>query len=587
METLEHNLHPPHKAGQQPTVLDRAIRNLSTGAEHAGATLEGPGALSKQLQDLRHDPLLAPARRVNFLGREVPSLGGVPILAKVGHGGMGAVYFGVHPRLKQEVAIKVLPLASAELHPELIQRFFREAQMAVRVDSPFIVRVLDVNEEHSIFFLIMEYVDGPTAGAYLRDVKKAGQAGICETEALKIVVAASTGLAAAHAKSVVHRDVKPDNIIIPNQDGVLSFDASRLADLGLGRCEALGQSLTVANAALGTPGFMSPEQVTNAKTASKASDIYGIGATLYALLSGKAPFHGGSAIEVVLATVQEKHTPILELCPQLSRPTAELIEICLEKQPAHRFADGSILVDALSVCCDAAGKSEQTQLNAIEQLKVLRTRHADSSAVFTSSRFRQNVKRKLISCMLSKLCIGVALGACFFGYLAWRNHEFSTSRDNLLLQAACGACTSIDDIEYGIGMLESFVRNNSSRTPDELASVTGRIATLRTRRTKLSIRKKKFEQLLAESEQQTLTDPVEALRILEQAESLGAADDHDTIPEITSTAVPDFSERRRRIAAAKRSLSAKKVEPDPAEKRDARNDKTGPVGEFFRADTLQ
>src|SRR5205823_4676117 len=159
--------------------------------------------------------LLANAPRIDTNGKATPALGGIPLLAKLGQGGMGAVYYGIHPRLQVAVAVKVLPFHLAQSQPDMIQRFFREAQIAARIKSSHLVNVLDVNEEKGLFYLIMEFVSGQSAGAHLRQIAKEGGAGLPETTALEICIAATEGLAAAHAENVVHRDIKPDNIMLP------------------------------------------------------------------------------------------------------------------------------------------------------------------------------------------------------------------------------------------------------------------------------------------------------------------------------------------------------------------------------------
>src|SRR5205807_2276357 len=134
---------------------------------------------------------------------------------------------------------------------------------------------------------------------------------LSEIEALEICIAATEGLAAAHAEAIVHRDVKPDNILIPkSKQGELQLKAAKLADLGLARGEDSGDSLTGTRTALGTPGFMAPEQCMDAKKAKTPADVFSMGATLYALLACRTPFKGETPMETVLATLQKPHAPI-------------------------------------------------------------------------------------------------------------------------------------------------------------------------------------------------------------------------------------------------------------------------------------
>lgn len=321
---------------------------LVPNAFQAGVFVSPLKRLSVPAQDLSGDKLLLAAPRVAFEGRSVPALGGIPLLAKIGQGGMGAVYYGIHPRLYLEVAVKVLPFHLAEETPELVSRFLREARIAAQVKSPHLVGVLDVDEDQGLHYLVMEYVQGISAAGYLRNLRAAGHAGMPEPIALDICLAAAEGLRAAHAKGIVHRDVKPENILVPrSDDGRWLFSDSKLADLGLARGESQGQSLTGTQAHMGTPGYMAPEQARDAKTAEAPSDVFGLGASLYALLAGQAPFIGSSAFQVLTDTVQKPHRPLPELRLDVSPALAMIVDRCLQKDPAQRYPNGSALAEAL------------------------------------------------------------------------------------------------------------------------------------------------------------------------------------------------------------------------------------------------
>jgi serine/threonine protein kinase len=299
-------------------------------------------------QDLTGDKMILAAPRINYNGVQVPALGGIPLLAKLGQGGMGAVYYGIHPRLNKEIAVKVLPFHLAEQQPDMVKRFFREAQIAAMVQSPHLVSAMDVNEEKGLVYLVMEYVNGESSGSYLRKIKQTGQV-ISETVALDICIAATEGLAGAHNGGIIHRDIKPDNVLIPKNRATnqLNFKAAKLADLGLARGEELGQSLTMGQACMGTPGYMSPEQAMDAKSVGKPADVFSMGAMLYALLCGNAPFTGSTAMKIVMETAQQPHKPLRELREDASAQVSELIDKCLQKAPEKRFADADTLLEAL------------------------------------------------------------------------------------------------------------------------------------------------------------------------------------------------------------------------------------------------
>lgn len=303
-------------------------------------------------QDLCDDGLLHRAPRVEFLGAARPAPGGIVLLARLGQGGMGAVYYGVNPRLGRGVAVKVLPFHLLDRNPDLVQRFFREAQAAARVHSPNLVGVYDVNQDHGVYYLVLEYVHGVSAWAYVKQVKQGGAVGLPEAQALELCIAAATGMAAAHECGIIHRDIKPHNILIPKspQGDELDFRSAKLADLGLARSEESETALTNAAQCIGTPGFVAPEQIENAHGARKSADVFSMGATLYALLAGQSPFHAASVMKMIEITVLEAHPSVRHVRPDVSTATACLIDVCLAKDPQRRYQDAADLLSALKEC---------------------------------------------------------------------------------------------------------------------------------------------------------------------------------------------------------------------------------------------
>jgi serine/threonine protein kinase/formylglycine-generating enzyme required for sulfatase activity len=298
-------------------------------------------------EDLSRDPLLLLLPRDND-GR--PMAGRIPILCRIGKGGMGAVYYAIHPRLNVEVAVKVLPPHLLDQDPKLADRFVTEARVAAALESDHVVRVLDVDREGTTFFLVMQYVEGESAGGALKRRMAEGAPALSESDALQIVTAAARGLAAAHARGIVHRDIKPDNILIPR--GALS--RAKLADLGLAKPEGGGGSLgTQSNIAMGTPGYMAPEQIEDARTAGPPADVFSMGATLYALLSGRAPFQGTSLAAVLRQTATQEPPP---LPGTVSAAARAIVERCLSKDPARRFAHGGELLRALEEAQTSSGE---------------------------------------------------------------------------------------------------------------------------------------------------------------------------------------------------------------------------------------
>ncbi|HTL53886.1 MAG TPA: serine/threonine-protein kinase, partial [Planctomycetota bacterium] len=304
-----------------------------------------------------------------------PILGGMHLQSRLGKGAMGAVYKGHHPRLNVAVAVKVLPpnLADPKATEQAARWFQREAQLLWQVQSTNVVRVSDVGQDTAtgLHYMVMDYVHGMPLGRFLDAYESfmvqpetpsgAGAAGatparrgVSESIAVAICLAAARGLEAIHAKNIVHRDIKPDNILIPYRNGFqrlnditeLDFDKTQLVDLGIARQEKDDNS-TQQGLILGTPAYMAPEQARGLDV-TKPSDVYALGATLYFLLAGQAPFVGQNPAEIVVQVAHEAPQPIEKHCSNLSPATRQLLARCMQKDPAQRFEDGR----ALRRACD-------------------------------------------------------------------------------------------------------------------------------------------------------------------------------------------------------------------------------------------
>ncbi|HEY3324690.1 MAG TPA: bifunctional serine/threonine-protein kinase/formylglycine-generating enzyme family protein [Planctomycetota bacterium] len=337
-------------------------------------------------EDLTSDPLLLGLPRVELHNLQVPVLGKIPLLSRLGKGAMGAVYYAIHPRLKIEVAIKILQAFLARQDPGIIERFYREAQSAARVSSRHLVHVSDVDEESGLFYIVMEYVCGVSASQFLKKIVAAGQVGLDEAAALDIIIAATKGLAAAHNEGIIHRDVKPGNIMIPcsKTGGGYNLECCKLADLGLARPEGQDSGLTGAYQTIGTPGYMAPEQIEDAAHAGKPADVFSMGAALYALLGGAPPFSGTSQMLVLSKTITEPHDPIDSRRSDLSLATTALLERCLAKEPARRYADGPALLDALKQCRASLGSGPRAASTS------------DETSVLTRAPRRTRVARRTL-----------------------------------------------------------------------------------------------------------------------------------------------------------------------------------------------
>ncbi len=307
--------------------------------------------------DLRTDPLLekAPVHE----GYKV--LGGVVLYQKLGQGGMGAVYRGKHLRLEVDVALKVMA-TPAGIHPDqaanYLQRFLREAKTAASVRHSNLIRVYDVNAEGGVHFLIMDYIDGESAGDRL---KRKGR--LDEQEAVEIALGAAEGLAAAHRTGIVHRDVKPDNILIDKQGDVV------VADLGLAKAYGAGESdsamsmgLSLTQQAMGTPYYMAPEQTMSAKDVGPAADVWSLGVTLYQLATDSLPWSDSDIVNLMVRIRAEAAPDIRQVCPGLSEGLCAIIEKALKKDPAERYADCGAMAEALTDHLDAISTSRKSVL---------------------------------------------------------------------------------------------------------------------------------------------------------------------------------------------------------------------------------
>jgi serine/threonine-protein kinase len=255
---------------------------------------------------------------------------------EIGRGGMSVVYRARDRRLNRLVAIKVLPPELA-YDPAIRTRFTREAQTAAQLSHAHIVPIYDVGEKDGIAHFVMALITGGNLAELLaREPRQSVE------EARRILREIADALAYAHRRGVIHRDIKPDNILIDAASGRVM-----VTDFGIARAIEAGTRLTVTGAAVGTPTYMSPEQAMGEREIDGRSDIYSLGVIGYQMLTGRVPFAAGNPMALLLKHVGERPRPIAELRAEAPGAMREAIERALQKAPEDRWPAAEALRDAL------------------------------------------------------------------------------------------------------------------------------------------------------------------------------------------------------------------------------------------------
>jgi serine/threonine protein kinase len=268
---------------------------------------------------------------------EPRAFGRYHVLRRLGDGGMSVVYLAFDPQEKRPVALKVL---ADHLHHDRgsLDRFNREARVGKSLQFPHLVRTLSAERDPTsgASFLVLEYVDGPSC-QFLLD--RTGPLAV--RDAVRVVLDVAMGLEYLHARRLVHRDIKPGNILLTTS-GV-----AKLADMGLAKDLNESSDLTALNQGFGTSWYMPYEQVLNARFVDGRSDIFALGATLYHLLTGKVPFDGATHAEVVAAKDRGEYTPASELNRSVPADLDRILARMLARDPRRRFQTASDLVVVL------------------------------------------------------------------------------------------------------------------------------------------------------------------------------------------------------------------------------------------------
>ena len=316
-------------------------RRVDRHALHGGEMIRvGSTYLSFAVED--EDPLLGK----DFCGYR--------ILERVGQGAMGTVYRAVQLSLERDVALKVLSPALFE-EGEFVERFLAEARAAGHLSHPNIVQVFDVGQQNRNYFISMEYLPG---GSLQSLIERDGP--LAAEDALSFALDAAGALVWAGEKGIVHRDIKPDNLLVTDRP------SAKVADFGLAADRRRSKSLFDGGKVIGTPSYMAPEQALG-KPIDHRADIYALGSTLYALLAGVPPYDGESPVEILVRKTKEPPPPLARRVRaaqrDLPREAVDVVEKMMERDPRDRYQSAREVEEALRWALDAA-KARETRSDA-------------------------------------------------------------------------------------------------------------------------------------------------------------------------------------------------------------------------------
>ena len=275
-------------------------------------------------------------------GVQKPMLGRYVIDRELGRGAMGMVYLGRDPKIGRTVAIKTMMLSQefeGEKLEEIKERFFREAETAGRLNHPNIVTIYDVGEDEDLSYIAMDYLKGENLLAYCKN-----ETLLPVREVFEVLIKVADAMEYAHNNGVVHRDVKPANIIYDRETGIL-----KVTDFGVA-C-LTDSSKTKTGTILGSPSYMSPEQLAGLKVDGR-SDLFSLGVTFYQMLTGELPFIGESLASLMYKIANEKHPDVRLFKPELPACVSRIINKALAKDAAKRFATGERFANAIERCLE-------------------------------------------------------------------------------------------------------------------------------------------------------------------------------------------------------------------------------------------
>jgi serine/threonine protein kinase len=346
----------PETEAQAPTPRDDEAVSATKAYQHGDEL---------SLEDSFDTSVLAAPDNSSSLGR----LGKYDVLGVIGQGGMGVVLKGFDESLHRPVAIKVLARQLAT-SPTARRRFTREARAAAAINHPNVVTIHSVEEQQGLPFLVMELVNGESLHHRIKQ-----QAPLPVADVLRLGSQVASGLAAAHAQGVIHRDIKPANVMLEE-----NVDRVKITDFGLARVAMDNAELTSQGHRLGTPAYMSPEQV-GGQQVDERTDLFSLGCVLYAMIVGRSPFQGTHALDAARKIMDETPLPLDEANPDVPPFLAETVDKLLAKNPAQRFASATEVADLFNHYITLLNQTRTDELDV-----VLRGESLKSSATPSKSR---------------------------------------------------------------------------------------------------------------------------------------------------------------------------------------------------------
>jgi eukaryotic-like serine/threonine-protein kinase len=315
--------------GDQPAAPGGSKESKTASASPA-ATRAAPSPAPSKTDSAKSDPAEGDAKKP----KKITQLGDFKLERKLGQGGMGTVYLATQTSLDRKVALKTLSPEFAK-KPDFVKRFLREARSMARLQHPNVVQVYAADSVSGVNFAAIEFIDGKSMQNWMNELKQLNIG-----DALHVVLVCADALKHAHDQNMIHRDIKPDNILVTSK-GVV-----KVADFGLAKALDEDVSMTQSGTGLGTPLYMAPEQARNAKHVDKRSDIYALGSTLYYFVTGKLPFTGESTLELIVAKEKGTYTSARKVNPKVSERLDLIIGKMLLKDPKDRYGDcGDIIKD--------------------------------------------------------------------------------------------------------------------------------------------------------------------------------------------------------------------------------------------------